>query len=778
MQWWTDFNEWLYSDAGWRVISTVIVPFLAIVLSAVIASLIARGFVRKILAREDREDRAAAVAIFIEVARQSTQWANLPTGNQDHAQTLASAASVRLRLLPSHGAAAAAEWAEHQIQKIKDNSASFSMQSEQDYVEFRDRLTEWQHKPKAARRLFAVDLAEFKAADTAVEEDLVERQRQWAAEQAAAEQLAAERAAADAAAANAIGGVNSASASAFTGPIATVEPSDEPAPRLRSSFEAPEIHETESTGESTGAVYPITPTVDTTDSTIFTANESAIDSDAFAAQNETITFEPAEHNGTQVFASSSESPRPTYNSQEDTGAEFEQGFRERLEAENSSTHSAEQASGAAVSEGSSSEVFSGEFSRDEATDNDSADRDSANRDSADHDSADHRRADRDSDFADEEGTPTRAFDVSAFATAQYASDAAARNESVSENSTSGYDSAAGDGSVAGVDSAGVDSPATEQRSEWAAEQNNEEPPPLQEPAPAPSFHDFSGAVPAVDYSVADDYDTPSASTEGENESAKAEEHDSNAPEDSTNADSSYADSTQADLSYADSAQADSSFADSTHADVTGGSSHRDSSLNDSGSDWAEFTDPNRESAPATAAFSPFAPSFEPRDTEYSARDADASNTYHSVETPADASNHENSDAEDAGSDHAGFDSAGTDSAGTDSAGTDSASADDTGSDDTWADNSTADNTHSEHSRDTYAQPGSDHEWRRADENAAAQDSADEPDNQQATQQYPPHLLVEPTGPITTAEGAPAEVVEATIDEEKNSPFSRPRFFDS
>lgn len=198
MQWWNDFLTWFYSDEGSRVVSTAIVPFLSIIIGAVIAALVARGIVGRLLTREDRDDRAAAVAGFIEVARQATQWANLPAANQDHLDALASASSIRLRLLPTHGAASAAEWAEHQIRKIKGNSASFSVQSEQDYVDFRDRLAEWQHKPKSARKLFAIDLQQFTLETTTVADDgLVERQQQWAAERAAAEQAAADQAAAE-----------------------------------------------------------------------------------------------------------------------------------------------------------------------------------------------------------------------------------------------------------------------------------------------------------------------------------------------------------------------------------------------------------------------------------------------------------------------------------------------------------------------------------------------------------------------------------------------------
>ena len=198
MQWWNEFITWLYSDEGWRVVSTAVVPLVAIIVATVIAAAISRASITRLLAREDRDDRAAAVAAFIEVARQSTQWSLLPAPNQNNLETLASAASVRLRLLPTHGAAPAAEWGEHQIAKIRENSSGFTVQAEQDYIEFRDRLAEWQHKPKAARRLFAIDLEQFKfESKTVVDDELVEKQQQWAVEQAEAEQASAERAAAE-----------------------------------------------------------------------------------------------------------------------------------------------------------------------------------------------------------------------------------------------------------------------------------------------------------------------------------------------------------------------------------------------------------------------------------------------------------------------------------------------------------------------------------------------------------------------------------------------------
>jgi len=192
MQIWNDFVTWFYSDEGWRIVSTAILPFLSIIIATLIAVWISRSAVNRVLARADRSDRTAAVAAIVEVARGSAQWSNLPAGTRDHLDAQASAATIRLRLLPTNGANAAADWAEHQLPQIRSNSADFSVQSEQNYLEFRDRLIEWQQKPSRARKLFAADLEKFQYEDSPVDADLVEKQRAWAAEQAATEQTAAE----------------------------------------------------------------------------------------------------------------------------------------------------------------------------------------------------------------------------------------------------------------------------------------------------------------------------------------------------------------------------------------------------------------------------------------------------------------------------------------------------------------------------------------------------------------------------------------------------------
>ena len=57
MQWWNEFVDWFTSDEGWRVISSAIIPFLAIVIAGFVAALIGRSAIRRLLTVNERELR-------------------------------------------------------------------------------------------------------------------------------------------------------------------------------------------------------------------------------------------------------------------------------------------------------------------------------------------------------------------------------------------------------------------------------------------------------------------------------------------------------------------------------------------------------------------------------------------------------------------------------------------------------------------------------------------------------------------------------------------------
>jgi len=185
MQWWNDFVNWFNSDEGWRVISGAVIPFVAIIVAGIIGGLIGRNSTRRLLTWQDRELQSAAVAAIIGVGDRASMWSSLPSGEKDHLDAQMSAADIRLRLLPITGSSAAADWASHELALMQRNSASFSFQAEQSFIDYRDRLLEWQRRPGRARKLFAADLERFRLESTEAETGLVEEQRKWAAEQLA-----------------------------------------------------------------------------------------------------------------------------------------------------------------------------------------------------------------------------------------------------------------------------------------------------------------------------------------------------------------------------------------------------------------------------------------------------------------------------------------------------------------------------------------------------------------------------------------------------------------
>jgi hypothetical protein len=182
MQWWNDLNDWTSSDAGWRVLSGAIIPFIAIVVAGIVAALIGRAATKRVVALQEREAKNAAVAGLVSAARKAANWGSLGHDERAYADHLAEDADIRLRLLPVSGAPIAANWAQHEIADIKKNSSTFSFQAEQSLTEFRDRILEWQARPGRARKLFKSDLERWKFDSPDPDADLIKRQQDWNAD--------------------------------------------------------------------------------------------------------------------------------------------------------------------------------------------------------------------------------------------------------------------------------------------------------------------------------------------------------------------------------------------------------------------------------------------------------------------------------------------------------------------------------------------------------------------------------------------------------------------
>jgi hypothetical protein len=183
MEWWNNLVNWVTSEPGSTIVTSAVIPFVAIVLAGVIAALIARGAIKRLLARQDRELKAAAIGTLVGAARQAAVWNSLSPQEQLLADRAAGDADIQVRMLPLRGADVAADWAEHEIAEFKRGSATFAYQFDTLLTEFRTRLVEWQHHPSRARKIFQSDIArwQFEVSDT--EKELQSRQDAWVSQQ-------------------------------------------------------------------------------------------------------------------------------------------------------------------------------------------------------------------------------------------------------------------------------------------------------------------------------------------------------------------------------------------------------------------------------------------------------------------------------------------------------------------------------------------------------------------------------------------------------------------
>lgn len=182
-EWWNDIVRWVGSDDGWTIITGAILPFVAIFAGGLIAGLIVRSAMKRFVALQDRQAKAAAVAALIAAGRRAVSWTSLSATEKDHVERLISEAEVRVHLLPETGSSLAAEWSAHLIGSMKRNSAAYVMRAEQDLRDLQDGLIAWQEKPSRARKLFAQDLSTWRYESDVSEDELMRKQREWAAAQ-------------------------------------------------------------------------------------------------------------------------------------------------------------------------------------------------------------------------------------------------------------------------------------------------------------------------------------------------------------------------------------------------------------------------------------------------------------------------------------------------------------------------------------------------------------------------------------------------------------------
>jgi hypothetical protein len=186
MQWWNSLMRWVQSDDGWRVVSDAVIPFVAIVVAGVVAALIGRAALRRVVRLHEDEAKASAIAGIVAASRRAATWSSLGAEERAFTDHLAQEAAVRLRLLPVTGSGLAASWAEHELDEVKRDSASYSHQPEQSLADFRDRLLDWQSRPSRAKKLFKADLERWRYEDAEKAAAPEQRQREWKAQREAA----------------------------------------------------------------------------------------------------------------------------------------------------------------------------------------------------------------------------------------------------------------------------------------------------------------------------------------------------------------------------------------------------------------------------------------------------------------------------------------------------------------------------------------------------------------------------------------------------------------
>lgn len=179
MQWGNDIIDWLASDEGERVLFGAIIPFLAIIVAALIGGAIGRGSTKRVIAQYNRDALTAAVQALVLAGRKAAGWNGLSTVERVQVDHLIGEAETRIRLLPVAGASLAASWAAHQLGDMKRNSAGFSFQAQQTLAEYRDRLIAWSEKPRSAKKLFGADIDRWKYETDADEQALVAEQARW-----------------------------------------------------------------------------------------------------------------------------------------------------------------------------------------------------------------------------------------------------------------------------------------------------------------------------------------------------------------------------------------------------------------------------------------------------------------------------------------------------------------------------------------------------------------------------------------------------------------------
>lgn len=158
LDWWNAYLDWAMSADGKAILTTAVIPFVAVLIAGLSGAMLARGGIARLTARQDRDQRAAVIAAALASIRRSGAWGQLSLSEQDHLDFRVSEAVAQIRMVPAEGAELAGEWAALKTRVIKQKSLVGAGTAESDIRDVEDWLIVWHRHPRRAAKHFAADL--------------------------------------------------------------------------------------------------------------------------------------------------------------------------------------------------------------------------------------------------------------------------------------------------------------------------------------------------------------------------------------------------------------------------------------------------------------------------------------------------------------------------------------------------------------------------------------------------------------------------------------------
>jgi hypothetical protein len=183
MQLLNDIQEWFLASENRNTVLTAIILFISMILALLIGALIGGSVSKRHIRSSDNLAKGAVIAALIDAATEASVWNGLSPQEQILSDRAVGQIDVRVRLMPIKGAAAAADWAAHQLAEMKRTSATFGYQLDPAVAEFRDRLLLWVNNPARANKIFARDLERWSYQATQPEAAAAANQDAWVAQQ-------------------------------------------------------------------------------------------------------------------------------------------------------------------------------------------------------------------------------------------------------------------------------------------------------------------------------------------------------------------------------------------------------------------------------------------------------------------------------------------------------------------------------------------------------------------------------------------------------------------